>query len=132
MNLSSLVAELVFKQLEGHLHDCQCEHLELSLCRLKEHQAVISTLHGRIGELETTVAQQQTTINTLQAGAAASVLALTVHEKRQDKAIKDAMYAAEQKASRRSAEVSADLHGEITKLKKAIQDIARASGGSQK
>jgi hypothetical protein len=111
------------------MHDCQCHHLELSLERIKEHQGVISALHNRLRELEDLNAHQQASIITLQAGAAAATAALLLHERKQDKALKDAVYSAEQKASRRSAEVSAELHGELNKLKKAVLDLSRPPQG---
>eukprot|EP01034_Spumella_vulgaris_P029296 gene29296-36321_t len=116
-------SDLLFKDLDGHMHDCQCHHLELSLGRLKEHQGVITALHNRVRDLEVQNAQHVASITTLQAGAAAATAALLLHERKQDKALKDAIYSAEQKASRRTADLSSELHGEINKLKRVLNDM---------
>ena len=110
------------------MRDCQCEHLQLSLGRILEHQAVITTMHNKIIELESTTAQQAALITSLQSGAAAAAVALVAHERRQDKNLEAAIRSAEQKASRNCTNVSSELHAELNKVKKSLNDALRPAG----
>lgn len=118
-------ADLLAKDLDGHVQQQTALHLQLLLGRHLEHQKVLSSVYQSVQDLETSHQQHVSLLTTLQTAHAATTVALAVSEKRQEKHVQSQISALDSKLSKSISNVQAEMQGEFGKVRKAFTDMRK-------
>lgn len=121
-----ILVGLVLGNYEQHLKDQQFQHLQFTVTRVKEHQAVITKLHKQIKELS---AENETTKKELVAVGvtlAASQVALKAAETKNEKQLSNQISKLDDKYKRQLQALQTHTDSLVNeKLAKQEQDFSR-------
>jgi hypothetical protein len=101
--------ELVFKDLEEHLHFHTQAHMDLMFRRLIEQQSVIQSMHHHIQSLQASRQQLQQDVVGLTTAVAAATAATKASEARQDKLLREEIQRVDNKHSRQISNLQSDV-----------------------
>lgn len=101
--------ELVFRDLEEHLHFHTQAHMDLMFRRLIEQQSVIQSMHQHIQSLQASRQQLQQDVVGLTTAVAAATAATKVSEARQDKLLREEIQRVDNKHSRQISNLQSDV-----------------------
>jgi uncharacterized coiled-coil protein SlyX len=94
--------------------------MQLSLTRVLEHQSVITTLHGKIADLELRCNRQEQEIHALEAAVAAAAIALKASETRLEKNTQDSFKTVNNKIDKVHSQINTEyknyVHTEIARI----------------
>ena len=107
---------LVARTLPDHIESSTQSHLNHLLERMLEQQQVITTMYGKVHELEEVNKNHWKEIVAVQSSIATAAIALKASESRQEKHLQDAIKQLDQKINRVDSNVRHEIRNEIGKL----------------
>ena len=114
--------ELVFKDLEEHYENCKTKHLDLALNRILEQQQVIVKLHKSVANLEAKTKRHQQMLMKLDGTMTATDINRKTTNRKSEIYLSDQMSRLDQKLSKKLAEHSNEMNGQLEQMRKLFHD----------
>jgi hypothetical protein len=126
---SFLHLDLVVRTLPKHLADSMQDHLNLSLQRIMEQQAVIINLNKRVMALESSIDSQTHRIEVHEAATAASIATMVASEKTHRSTYMDNFHGLEKKFSGHVSDINNNVSriaNQVNGLEQRVAVLAKA------